>query len=130
MRLTPRQKLVGAIVLAASVPLLAALQSSTAAGVARALLALATLGGLMAWLVRAKGGLAPGAFKAAPRLKVVQRVGLSQRSGLTLVEVDGRPYLVAHGDGFAKVRPLRRPTLVSRAEPLPVAPLPTLEEPS
>ena len=112
MTLSPRQKLFGAVVLALCVPVLASLQGASAATIARVVLGLASLGGLAFWFVRAKGGL-PSKFKSAPRLNVVQRVGLSARTGLALVEVDGKPYLVVHGDGFARIRPARRPTRVA-----------------
>ncbi len=121
MTLSPRQKLFGAVVLALLVPGLAALQGASASTVARVLLGLAALGGIALWFVRARGVL-PSKFKAAPRLHVVQRVGLSARSGLTLIEVDGKPYLVVHGDGFARVQPTRRPARVT--------PRPSLEAPS
>ena len=125
MTLTPRQKLLGAVVLALLVPVFASLQGASAATLARVVLGLAALGGLAAWFIRARGGL-PSKFKSAPRLNVVQRVGLSQRTGLALVEVDGKPYLVVHGDGFARIRPARRPARVTHrpaleevAEPSP-----------
>lgn len=130
MTLTPRHKLFAAVGLALCVPLLAALQGASPATVARVLLALASLGGIGFWFVRARGGLSLGSkFKSAPRLNVVQRVGLSARTGLALVEVDGKPYLVVHGDGFARIRPARRPTRVApRSAPQPLAP--TGEQPS
>ena len=125
MTLTPRQKLLGAVVLALLVPVFASVQGASAATLARVVLGLAALGGLTAWFIRARGGL-PSKFKSAPRLNVVQRVGLSQRTGLALIEVDGKPYLVVHGDGFARIRPARRPARVTHrpaldevAEPSP-----------
>ena len=108
MTLTPRHKLFAAVALTALIPLLASLQGASAATLARVLLGLAALGGLGFWFIRARGGL-PAGFKKAPRLQVIQRVGLSPRNGLALVEVDGKPYLVVHGDGFARVRPTRQP---------------------
>lgn len=127
MTLSPRQKLVGAVVLALLLPALASLQGASTATVARVVLALASLAGIAFWFVRARVGL-PSKFKAAPRLNVVQRVGLSQRTGLALVEVDGNPYLVVHGDGFARIRPARRPARVS-SRPLPALD-PTTEPPA
>jgi len=112
MTLTPRQKLLGAVVLALLVPVFASLQGASAATLARVVLGLAALGGLGAWFLRARGGL-PSKFKSAPRLNVVQRVGLSQRTGLALIEVDGKPYLIVHGDGFARIRPARQPARVT-----------------
>lgn len=113
MTLSPRQKLVGAALLALIAPLIATAQGASAATAARVLLGLAAAGGIAAWFVRARGGLGPSKFKAAPRLNVVQRVGLSQRTGVALIEVDGKPYLIVHGDGFAKISPARRPARVS-----------------
>lgn len=119
MTLSPRHKLVGAALLALIAPLIAAAQGASAATAARVLLGLAAAGGLVFWFIRARGGLSTSKFKAAPRLNVVQRVGLSQRTGLALIEVDGKPYLVVHGDGFAKISPARRPTRVTTfAEPI------------
>lgn len=116
LAITPRQKLVGASLAALMIPLAASLQGASAATAARAVIAVLALGGLAFWFIRAKGGLgflAGTKFKSAPRLEVVQRVGLSQRTGLALIEVDGKPYLVVHGDGFARIRPARRPTRVT-----------------
>jgi len=113
MTLSPRHKLAGAALLALVAPLIAAAQGASAATAARVLLGLAAAGGLVFWFIRARGGLGTSKFKAAPRLNVVQRVGLSQRTGLALVEVDGKPYLIVHGDGFAKISPARRPTRVA-----------------
>lgn len=113
MTLSVRHKLVGAALLALIAPLLAAAQGASAATAARVLLGVAAAGGLVFWFHRARGGLGTSKFKTAPRLAVVQRVGLSQRTGLALIEVDGKPYLVVHGDGFAKISPARRPTRVT-----------------
>ncbi len=114
MTLTPRQKLFGACALALCAPLVAAMQGASASLVARVVLGVAAVAGIAVWFIKARGGLQLGSkFKSAPRLNVVQRVGLSQRTGLALVEVDGKPYLVVHGDGFARIRPARRPQRVS-----------------
>lgn len=107
MTLSPRQKLAAAALCLLAVPVIAAAQGASAAGAARVVLGLAALGGLVAWYLRGHAGAA--GFKAAPRLQVIQRAGLSQRNGVALIEVDGRPYVVVHGDGFAKVQPVRRP---------------------
>lgn len=118
MTLSPRHKLIGAALLALVAPLIAAAQGASAATAARVLLGLAATGGIAFWFLRARGGLRlDSRFKAAPRLNVVQRVGLSQRTGLALIEVDGKPYLVVHGDGFAKVSPARRPGRVALRSP-------------
>lgn len=120
MTLSPRHKLIGAALLALIAPLIAAAQGASPATAARVLLGLAAAGGLAAWFLHARGGFGDSKFKAAPRLNVVQRVGLSQRTGVALIEVDGKPYLVVHGDGFAKISPARRPARVAlRAVPNP-----------
>ena len=116
MHLTPRTKLIAASLLLLTIPILAASQGLSASGVARAVLAAAALGGIAWWFRRARG-TGRATFKNAPRLHVVQRVGLAQRTGLTLVEVDGKPYLIVHGDGYARIRPARRPAPV-RATPV------------
>jgi flagellar protein FliO/FliZ len=123
MTLSPRHKLIGAALLALVAPLIAAAQGASAATAARVLLGLTAAGGIAFWFIRARGGLGSSSkFKAAPRLNVVQRVGLSQRTGLALIEIDGKPYLVVHGDGFAKVSPTRRPARVALRNPkLPAA---------
>ncbi len=114
MTLSPRHKLLGAALLALVAPLIAAAQGASAATAARVLLGLAATGGIAFWFIRVRGGLGTSKFKAAPRLNVVQRVGLSQRTGVALIEVDGKPYLVVHGDGFAKISPARRPARVAQ----------------
>ncbi|MFO0594294.1 MAG: flagellar biosynthetic protein FliO [Myxococcaceae bacterium] len=119
MTLTVRHKLFLAAALALALPLVASLQGANAATIARGLLAIAALAGLAWWLHTNRPG---SKFKAAPRLQVVQRVGLSPRTGVALVEVDGKPYLIVHGDGFARVRPARRPARVTpRPAPAPSA---------
>ena len=126
MTRSPRQKLVGAALLALVAPLIAAAQGASAAPAARGVLGLAAAGGLAAWFIHARGGLGSSKFKAAPRLNVVQRLGLSQRTGVALIEVDGKPYLIVHGDGFAKISPARRPAQVA-ARRLPEETLTSLE---
>lgn len=124
MTLSPLQKLCAAGVLLALLPLLSAVQGSwSAASVARLVLGLAALAGLGLWAWRARGG-GPGAssFKTAPRLVVVQRVGLSQRNGLALIEVDGRPFIVVHGDGFARLRAAPRRVRLTLPAPEPAQP--------
>ena len=113
MTLTWNQKLAGAGLLALLAPLLAAVQGASPGAAARLLLGLVAFGGAAAWFVRARSGQRTSKFKATPRLNVVQRVGLSQRAGLALIEVDGKPYLVVHGDGFARIRPARLPSRVT-----------------
>lgn len=110
MSLTLNQKLGGAVLLALLATLLAAAQGASPATAARWLLGIAALGGIAVWFSRARGGLSASKLKAAARLSIVQRVGLSQRTSLALIEVDGHPYLVVHGDGFARIRPARQPS--------------------
>jgi hypothetical protein len=88
--------------------------AAPAAQAARIILGIAACTGLgfLAW--RNRRALRRARFGEAPRLAVVHRVGLSQRSGLTLVEVDGRPYLIVHGDGFARVHATRGPRVARR----------------
>jgi len=113
MTLSPRNKLFAAAALLCVLPLAALAQGASPAVAARVVLGLCAAGGLAFWFVRAKGALPVSRFKRAPRLSVVQRVGLSARSGLALVEVDGRPFLIVHGDGFARIRPTARPKVVA-----------------
>jgi len=114
MTLSPRHKLFGAALLALVAPLIAAAQGASPATAARVLLGLAAVVGITFWFIRARSGPGTSKFKAAPRLNVVQRVGLSQRTGVALIEVDGKPYLVVHGDGFAQITLARRPTRVAQ----------------
>jgi hypothetical protein len=69
---------------------------------------LAALLGLGWWALRTWRRRPGGPTALAPRLTVVGRVSLGAATGLALVEVDGRPYLVVHGDGFARLRPAAR----------------------
>jgi len=71
----------------------------------RTLAALAATGalafGALRWLAR-RGS------SEAPPLKVVARTSLSAKNSLALIEMDGRRYLVAHGDGFAELLSSRK----------------------
>ena len=110
--MTPRTKLLWSLSLLTVLGLVVAAQGSLrAATFARCGLALAAAAALAWWVHRAHA--ARGGFRSTPRLTVVQRVGLSPRSGLALVEVDGRSFLVTHGDGFARIRPLPQRLRVS-----------------
>ncbi len=102
-RLTPKQKLLGASCALLAVFAVASAQGASVTTLARALLALAAVAGLAWWFVK-KGGL-PRPAAAPARLAVVARTGLSQRAGVALIEVDGRPFIVVHGDGYAQVHP-------------------------
>jgi len=79
---------------------------ASAAVVARVVLGVAALGGLALWMVRARQSgarMGAGPFQLPPRLSIAARAGLSARTGLALVDADGRRYLVAYGDGFAQL---------------------------
>lgn len=99
---SPKNKLLAASAALAALLVMASINGVSATGVARAALAIAALGGLGWWFVRARQA-APKKFHLAPRMSVVSRAGLSQRTGLALVEVDGRSFLVVHGDGYAEI---------------------------
>lgn len=120
MNLTPRHKLIAALGLLLLLPIVAAFQGASAATAARLVLALASVGGIAFWFIRARGGVA-SKFKSAPRLNVIQRVGLAQRTGLTLVEIDGKPFVIVHGDGYARIRPTHKPAAVRAVQSLKVA---------
>jgi hypothetical protein len=96
-------------ILVASAVLLALGTAASASGLDAALLARLLLGGAALagfgfWYVKArKAASSTGHDK--PRLAVIARTGLSQRTALALVEVDGQALLVVHGDGFAEVHP-------------------------
>lgn len=98
----PRTKLIAAAVALAVLVTLATFHGLSPAALARALLAVAAVAGLGGWWLRAQR---PKKFQLAPRLSVVTRAGLSQRTGLALVEVDGRAFLIVHGDGYAEICP-------------------------
>lgn len=95
--------------LGASVALLgslAVLPGLTAAGAARLALGVAALGGFAAWAVR---GRRHARFELPPRLQVVQRAALTQRSGVALLDVDGQAFVAVYGDGFARLQRVTRP---------------------
>ncbi len=101
----PRNKLLAAAVCLCSLALWASLEHGSAMQAARGLLGASALVGLLVW---ARTTATRRATFARPlRLEVIQRVGLTQRTGVALIEVDGQPYLVVHGDGFARMRPTR-----------------------
>jgi flagellar biogenesis protein FliO len=79
---------------------LAAIQSASWTTAARIILGAAGLIGGAYWYAKRAQ---PAAFTMETRVNVVQRVGLSQRNALALVEVDGQSYLIVHGDGFARI---------------------------
>ena len=107
---SPRTKVLLAGGLLLGLAALAPLGGVSAPSLARGLLAALALTGLGWWLLRQ--GRAESRFKRTERLRVVSRTGLSPRCGLALVEVEGRRYLVAFGDSFAELHPVRAPKRV------------------
>jgi hypothetical protein len=97
---SPRNKLIAASGMLLALGAATTVSGLNAAAAARAVLGLVCVAGLAWWFLRARGTASP---VEAPRLCVVSRVGLAGRTGLALVEVDGKSFLVVHGDGFAKV---------------------------
>lgn len=97
---SPRNKVIAASLMLLALGAAAGVSGLNAAAAARAVLALVSIAGLAWWFLRARGAAGP---VEAPRLSVVSRVGLAGRTGLALVEVDGKTFLVVHGEGFAKV---------------------------
>ncbi len=96
-----KAKLLAIGLLVVALAAVAAIQSHSFVFAARIVLgASALLGGAYWYAKRSQ----PAAFQIESRMNVIQRVGLSQRSALALVEVDGQPYLVVHGDGFARIQ--------------------------
>ncbi len=102
-KLTPRQKLLAASAALLVVFAVASAQGLSVTSIARVLLGLGAAAGIAVWFARARG--LPRPEKAAPRLAVVARTGLSQRAGVALIEVDGKSFIVVHGDGYAQVHP-------------------------
>lgn len=100
---SPKNKLVAAAVAVLALALLAPTQGISASIAARALLGVACVAGIGWWFLRQRSG-ASEPIAPAPRLRVLARTGLSQKTGLALVEADGQSYLVAFGDGFAELQ--------------------------
>jgi flagellar protein FliO/FliZ len=121
--LSPRNKVAVAGALCAALALTAAASSGSLTTAARLTLGTFALGGLAWWVSRQQGLSLKGTFSKTQRLTVVQRVGLSKSTGVALIEVDGRSYLIVHGDGVARVRPiasraaLMAQTLAAKADP-------------
>jgi len=101
-KLTPKQKLLAASCALMAVFALATTQGVSASSLARVIVGLGAVAGMGIWFARNRGGIARPAA-AAPRLQVVARTGLSQRAGVALLEVDGKSFIVVHGDGYAQV---------------------------
>ena len=102
--LNPRQKLVAAGVMSGLLALAAAFSSGSITTGARIVIGALAVAGLGAWVLKQKGLPLPGRFAQTPRLQVVQKIGLSARSGVALIEVDGRSFLVVHGEGGTRIR--------------------------
>lgn len=102
--LNPRQKLMAAGGLSALLALAAALSSGSITSGARIVIGALAVAGLATWVLKQKGLSLPGRFAQTPRLQVVQKIGLSPRAGVALIEVDGRSFLVVHGDGGTRIR--------------------------
>jgi flagellar protein FliO/FliZ len=107
---SPRNKVLLAGGLLLGLAALAPLGGMSVTSLARGLLGALALAGLGWWLMR-QGG-AESRFARTERMRVVSRAGLSPRCGLALVEVEGRRYLVAFGDSFAELHPVRAPKQV------------------
>jgi flagellar protein FliO/FliZ len=102
--LNPKQKLVAAGVMSALLALAAAVSSGSLTTGARIIVGALAVAGLATWALKQKGLSLPGRFAQTPRLQVVQKIGLSARAGVALIEVDGRSFLVVHGDGGTRIR--------------------------
>ncbi|MBM4781611.1 MAG: hypothetical protein GQE15_28375 [Archangiaceae bacterium] len=102
--LSPRHKLIAAGALSAVLALAAAISSGSLTTGARIIIGALALAGLATWIWKQRGLALPRRFSATPRLQVVQKIGLSQRAGVALVEVDGRSFLIVHGEGGTRIR--------------------------
>ena len=98
---SPKNKILAASALLLALGAAATASGLNAAGIARVAIGCGAVGGLAWWFTKGRQQRAAAGEK--PRLEVIARSGLSQRTALALVEVDGKPFLVVHGDGFAEV---------------------------
>lgn len=118
------QKISLGVLLVLAIPTVVWLRGLPPSRIAQFILAVslvAVLAVLMWRARRASVGSSPA--RQMPRLHIVQRQVLGARTALALVEVDGSPYLVVHGEGFARTTPMRRPAKKSPARRRPVASL-------
>jgi flagellar protein FliO/FliZ len=117
--LSPRKRLLLASGLILGLAALAPLGGLSPPGAARWLLGAVVLAGLGGWWWRR--GATGHRFALPERLKIVSRAGLSQRSGIALVEADGRSFLVAFGDSFAEIHeaPVSQRVLAQARRPGP-----------
>ena len=111
--MTPKIKIVVASAVLLVLGGAASLSGMNSALLARIALATVSVAALAWWALSARN--ARGAADEKPRLNIIARTGLSNRTGLALVEVDGQPLVVVHGEGFAEIhqpgvdkRPRRR----------------------
>jgi flagellar biogenesis protein FliO len=102
--LSPRQKLLAAGVMSGLLALAAAFSSGSITSGARIIIGALAVAGLATWVLKQKGLPLTGRFAQTPRLQVIQKIGLSARAGVALIEVDGRSFLVVHGDGVPRIR--------------------------
>jgi flagellar biogenesis protein FliO len=98
--MSPLQKLGAAAALLVAFSVAVAVQSQSMVLASRILLGGAALVGGAFWYSQNKR---PHRFLPTQRMQVIQRLGLSQRSAMALVDIDGHPYLIVHGEGFAKI---------------------------
>ena len=110
--LTPRMKFLSLLSVMTLFIALALTSRTTITSAARGVLALASLTGAIWWFIRTRRGRT--SFSLPKRVSVIQRVGLSQRSGLLLVEIDNQPFVILHGDGFATMKRTSRARRVVR----------------
>ncbi len=102
--LSPRAKLIAVGACTSALALAAAVSSGSFTTGARIVLGALAIAGLAAWALRQKGLALPGRFAKTPRLQIVQKIGLSARAGVALVDVDGRSFLIVHGEGGTRIR--------------------------
>ena len=90
--------------LSAVLALAAAISSGSFTTGARIVIGALAVAGLAIWVLKQKGLSLPRRFAQTPRLQIIQKIGLSARAGVALIEVDGRSFLVVHGDGGTRIR--------------------------
>ncbi len=105
--MSPLQKLGAAAALLVAFSVAVAVQSQSIVLASRLLLGGAALVGGAFWYSKNKQ---PRGFLSTQRMQIIQRLGLSQRSSMALVDIDGHPYLIVHGEGFAKILRTIKPT--------------------
>ncbi len=106
-RLSLKHRLIAIVSLVALLCVTAMAQGVSWVGLARVVL-VASLVVVSAWWALRRSNPGASAFRLPPRVHVIQRVGLTARSGLMLVEIDSQPFVVLHGEGFATLRKTSR----------------------